>query len=53
MSMKPERFERELSYQTMLSISRRMLTNNLISDKEYTEIEQMLNEKYQPIFRAA
>lgn len=51
--MKPERFEWELTYQTMLSISRRMLTNNLISDKEYTEIEQMLNEKYQPIFRAA
>ena len=50
--MKSERFEREMRYQTMLSISRSMLGRGLISDEDFAKIERLLNEKYQPIFRA-
>lgn len=53
MNMKPERFEQELRYQTMLAIFRQMLAGSLISDEEYAQIERMLDEKYRPIFRAA
>ena len=36
-----------------LFISRNMLGKGLISDEDFAKIERLLDEKYQPIFRAA
>lgn len=45
-------FEREKRYQTMISISRKMLTDGIISKKDFARVEGYLYEKYQPILRA-
>lgn len=47
-----DRNEREKRYQTMISVSRRMLTEGIISKKDFSRIESFLNEKYKPLLRA-
>ena len=51
--MKPERFERELRYQTMLSLCRSHLKYGILSKADFDEVERCLRAKYQPIFTAA
>ena len=51
--MKPERFERELRYQTMISICRSLLKAGILSQADFDEAERYLRAKYQPIFTAA
>ena len=51
--MKPEQFDREMRYQAMLSIARNMLSNGLMTGDEFAQIEQLLDNKYHPVFRAA
>ena len=50
--MTPQGFEKEIRYQVMLSICRTMLGNGVISMDEFRSAEQLLREKYQPIFSA-
>lgn len=45
-------FEKEIRYQAMLSICRAMLGSSVISMDEFRSAEQLLREKYQPIFSA-
>ena len=45
-------FEKEIRYQAMLSICRAMLGSGVISMDEFHCAEQLLREKYQPIFSA-
>ena len=47
--MKPERFERELRYQTMLSICRSLLKAGILSQADFDDAERRLRAKYQPI----
>ena len=42
----------EFRYKTMIAVSRRMLTEGLISQRDFLRIESYLNEKYQPMLRA-
>ena len=51
--MKPERFERELRYQTMLSLCHSLLKSGILSQADFDEAERCLRAKYQPIFTAA
>ena len=51
--MKPERFEQELRYQTMLSLCRSLLKSGILSQADFDEAERCLRTKYQPIFTAA
>ena len=50
--MTQQLFERELQYQTMMSVCRSMQKKDIMSEKDVAEAERLLNEKYQPIFRA-
>ena len=50
--MTQQLFERELHYQAMMSVCRSMQKKGVMSDKDVAEAERLLNEKYQPIFRA-
>lgn len=50
--MTQQGFEKEIRYQAMLSICRAMLGNGVISMEEFRSAEQLLREKYQPIFFA-
>ena len=47
--MKSERFEREMRYQTMLSISRSMLGRGLISDEDFTKIAKVKETIYDEV----
>ena len=51
--MKPERFERELRYQTMLSLCHSLLKSGILSQSDFNDAERRLRAKYQPIFTAA
>ena len=51
--MKPERFERELRYQTMIPICRSLLKAGILSQADFDDAERYLRAKYQPIFTAA
>lgn len=50
--MTQQLFERELQYQTMMSVCRSMQKKGILSEMDVVAAERMLNEKYQPIFRA-
>ena len=50
--MTQQLFERELQYQTMMSVCRVMQKNGVMTEKDVAEAERLLNEKYQPVFRA-
>lgn len=45
-------WERELRYQTMISVSRRMLSGGTITRRDLARIEDHLYKKYRPIHRA-
>ena len=45
-------FERELQYQTMMSICRSMQKRGFMSDTDVATAENLLHEKYRPVFRA-
>ena len=49
MTMTKEQFNREISYNTAMAIARSLLTNGLISDKDYRKIDTMFKKKYRPI----
>jgi len=44
-----EQFEREKNYRMALAIAKGMLSQGLISEKEYGKIDTMLIAKYHPI----
>ena len=50
--MTQQGFEKEVRYQAMLSICRAMLGSGVLSMDEFRSVEQLLREKYQPIFSA-
>ena len=50
--MTQQGFEKEIRYQAMISICRAMLGSGVISMDEFHSTEQLLREKYQPIFFA-
>lgn len=45
-------FRNEKLYQTTMSMARKMLSEDVISEKEYCEIDTIFTEKYKPIFGA-
>lgn len=47
---KPERFQCEMKYRIALSIARFMLSEGLIDENEYCEINTTLRLKFAPIF---
>ncbi|MHB1453910.1 MAG: SHOCT domain-containing protein [Saccharofermentanales bacterium] len=47
--MTKEQFNREKSYRISLSLAKTMLAQSLITKAEYTKIDTMLLDKYQPI----
>ena len=50
--MTQQGFKKEIRYQAMLSICRAMLGSGVLSMDEFRSVEQLLREKYQPIFSA-
>ena len=47
--MSQEQFDREVSYRAAMSIVMQMLERNLITVKEYRQIDTMFAEKYLPV----
>lgn len=50
--MTQELFNRELQYQTMMVICRRMQKQGILSDQDVAKVENLLYDKYKPVFRA-
>lgn len=48
--MTTEQFDREKRYQIAMHIARTMLSQDLITDQEYLQINTIFIEKYQPFF---
>lgn len=48
--MTDEQFRAEKLYQTTMNIARRMLSQGLISEEEYCQIDTIFLEKYRPVF---
>ncbi|HAJ97949.1 MAG TPA: hypothetical protein DCO72_09480 [Ruminococcus sp.] len=48
--MKNEQFEAELNYQAARQIAENFLKQGLLTEKEFTQIDTILLEKYRPIF---
>ena len=47
--MTKEQFQREKMYQATMGMVRRMLSEGLISQVEYGQMEQIFLEKYKPL----
>jgi hypothetical protein len=47
--MNNEQFDREVNYQTSVSILKTMLKNEIISKQDYRKANQILIKKYDPI----
>ena len=47
--MTKEQFQREKMYQAAMGMVRRMLSEGLISQAEYRQMEQIFLEKYKPL----
>ena len=47
--MTKEQFQREKMYQATMGMVRRMLSEGLISQAEYRQMEQIFIEKYKPL----
>ena len=47
--MTKEQFQREKMYQATMGMVRRMLSEGLISQVEYGQMEQIFLEKYKPM----
>ena len=50
--MSQQLFERETQYQTMMAICKSMQRRGVMSEEDVAAAENLLNEKYKPIFRA-
>ena len=48
--MTEEQFRAEKLYQTTMNMARRMLSQRLISEEEYCQIDTIFLEKYRPVF---
>ena len=48
--MKTEQLLSQAKYQAAMNMAVRLLRNGIISDDEYTEIEAVMAEKYDPFF---
>lgn len=48
--MSKEQMRQEKLYQATMSMIRRMLTEGLITEEEYRQIDTMFLEKYRPLF---
>ena len=48
--MSEEQFRNEKLYQVTMHMARRMLSQGLISEEEYRQIDTIFLEKYQPVF---
>lgn len=45
-----DQFQREVSYRTVLSITRQLLENKLITRKEFVRIDAVLHRKFSPVW---
>lgn len=43
-------FRNEKMYQTTMHLARKMLSDGVISEKEYCRIDTMFTQKYKPVF---
>ena len=50
--MTDEQFRAEKMYQTTMNMARRMLSQGLISEEEYCQIDTIFLEKYRPVIDA-
>lgn len=48
--MSKEQFRNEMLYQTTMNLARKMLSEGIISEEEYCQIDTIFLEKYSPIF---
>lgn len=48
--MSKEEFKNEKLYQTTMHLVRKMLSEGIISEDEYRQIDTIFLEKYQPVF---
>lgn len=48
-TMTAEQFDREKSYGASLSLAKTLLSEGLITEKEYAKIDTILKGKYRPI----
>lgn len=48
--MTEEQFKAEKLYQTTMNVAGRMLSQGLISEEEYCQIDTIFLEKYRPVF---
>ncbi|MCD7805336.1 MAG: hypothetical protein LUH03_09410 [Oscillospiraceae bacterium] len=48
--MSKEEFRNEKLYQTTMHLVRKMLSEGIISEDEYRQIDTIFLEKYQPVF---
>jgi len=49
-AMSKEEFRNEKLYQTTMHLVRKMLSEGIISEKEYCQIDTIFLEKYRPVF---
>ena len=49
-AMSKEEFKNEKLYQTTMHLVRQMLSEGIISEDEYCQIDTIFLEKYQPVF---
>lgn len=45
-----EQFEREAGFRLSLSIMNRLMEENLLTQKEYGQIERILTQKFSPVW---
>lgn len=48
--MSKEEFKNEKLYQTTMHLVRKMISEGIISEDEYRQIDTIFLEKYQPVF---
>jgi len=48
--MPVEQFQAELDYAAVMLLTREMLTEGVISSKDFSEIERLFVEQFQPMF---
>lgn len=48
--MTEEQFRAEKCYQVAMSVARRMLREELITEEEYRQFDTKMTEKYAPVF---
>lgn len=48
--MTKKEFKNEKLYQTTMSVAKKMLSDGLITEEEYRQIDTIFIEKYRPVF---